>query len=77
MTVNELIEILNNLSDEEKELNVYAEGEPATKVIVEGFEGKPQIVRIFKAWDVDFVSPLADMRETDNEKSGSYLLPKM
>lgn len=61
MTVKELIEELKKCDEN---LEVYAEGEPANKVLVETFKGEPQIVRIFKTWDIDFVnSPLADMRE--------------
>lgn len=59
MTVKELIEELKKCDEN---LEVYAEGEPADRVLVETFKGEPQIVRIFKAWDIDFVnSPLADI----------------
>lgn len=65
MTVKELIDELKKCDEN---LEVYAEGEPANKVLVETFKGEPQIVRIFKTWDIDFVnSPLADMREADND----------
>lgn len=47
MIVKELIEELKKCDEN---LEVYA-------------EGKPQIVRIFKTWNIDFIeSPLADMR---------------
>ena len=65
MTVKELIKELKKCDEN---LEVYAEGEPANKVLVECYKGEPQIVRIFKTWNVEFVeSPLADMREADNE----------
>lgn len=63
MTVKELIEELRKCDEN---LEVYAEGEPANKVLVETYKGEPQIVRIFKTWDVDFVnSPLADIKEAE------------
>ena len=56
-------ELINELKKCDENLEVYAEGEPANKVLVEMYKGEPQIVRIFKTWNVDFVeSPLADMR---------------
>lgn len=65
MTVKELIEELKKCDEN---LEVYAEGEPANKVLVEMYKGEPQIVRIFKTWNIDFVeSPLVDMMEADNE----------
>lgn len=65
MTVKELIEELKKCDEN---LEVYAEGEPCNKVLVEYYKGKPQIVRIFKTWGINFInSPLADMREADNE----------
>lgn len=64
MIVKELIEELNKCDEN---LEVYAEGEPCNKVLVEYYKGEPQIVRIFKTWGVDFVdSPLADMRGDKN-----------
>lgn len=63
MTVKELIEELKKCDEN---LEVYAEGEPANKVLVEIFKGEPQIVRIFKTWDVDFVnSPCQNCQEFD------------
>ena len=60
MTVAELIKELEKVP---QNLTVYAEGERANKVLVETYKGEPQIVRIFKTWDVEFVdSPLADMK---------------
>ena len=55
MTVEQLIYILQTLPKGCEKLHVYAEGEPANKVIVEDYKGVPQIVRIFKAWDIEFV----------------------
>ncbi len=49
MTVAELIECLSEMP---QDAYVYAEGELADKVILEG----DTIVRIFKGWDVEFVS---------------------
>lgn len=53
MTVTELIEQLKQMP---QDAHVYAEGELADKVI---FEKSPDnnggIVRIFKAWDIEFV----------------------
>ena len=51
MTVKELIEKLQTMP---QDVPVYAEGEPADKVILEGCKGN-EIVRIFKAWNVEFV----------------------
>ena len=60
MIVKDLIEELKQCDEN---LEVYAEGEPCNKVLVEYYKGKPQIVRIFKTRGVEFVdSPLADMR---------------
>ena len=67
MIVKELIEELKKCDEN---LEVYAEGEPADKVLVESYRGEPQIVRIFKTWGVEFVdSPLADMKEASNVKN--------
>lgn len=53
MTVKELIDQLKQLP---QDVDVYAEGEPADKVIFEKSpDGNGGIVRIFKAWDVKFV----------------------
>ena len=65
MTVAELIE---QLKDMPQDLTVYAEGECADKVIVEEFEGVPQIVRIFKAWDIDFVLGSAGLSDHGNDR---------
>jgi hypothetical protein len=51
MTVGELREKLKDIPDN---LNVLAEGKEADKVIVEECQGN-KYVRIFKAWDVEFV----------------------
>ena len=53
MTVAELIERLKQMP---QNVHVYAEGEPADKVIFEKCpDGNGGIVRIFKAWDIEFV----------------------
>lgn len=53
MTVAELIKQLKHMP---QDVHVYAEGEPADKVIFEkSLDGNGGIVRIFKAWDVLFV----------------------
>ena len=64
LTVKDLIE---KLLDMPLHLPVYAEDKPADKVIVEYYNNDPQIVRIFKAWDVTFVdSPIANMEKNNN-----------
>lgn len=63
MTVAELIKELEKVP---QNLTVYAEGEPANKVLVVTYKGEPLIVRIFKTWGVEFIdSPLSDMRGDD------------
>ena len=53
MTVKELIEQLKQMP---QNVHVYAEGELADKVIFEKSpDGNNGIVRIFKAWDIEFV----------------------
>lgn len=52
MKVSELIEKLKEMP---QDVDVYAEGELADKVILEDCQGN-QYVRIFKAWDVEFVN---------------------
>ena len=53
MTVAELIERLKQMP---QDVHVYAEGEPADKVIFEkNPDGNGGIVRIFKAWGIEFV----------------------
>lgn len=59
MTVVELIEKLKEMP---RDAEIYAEGEKADKVVLEGYdsngnhrEGWAKIVRIIKAWDVEFV----------------------
>ena len=52
MKVSELIKGLEQMP---QDLDVYAEGELADKVIFEKSpDGNGGIVRIFKAWDVEF-----------------------
>ena len=66
MTVLELIKELEKVP---QNLTVYAEGEPANKVLVETYKGEPQIVRIFKTWDVEFInSPLANIEDAENDR---------
>ena len=48
MTIAELIEKLQEMP---QDAHVFAEGEPADRVI---HEGVGNVVRIFKAWDVEF-----------------------
>lgn len=66
MTVKELIDQLKQLP---QDVHVYAEGEPADKVI---FEKSPDenggIVRIFKAWDVEFVGRGIEPQESENKE---------
>lgn len=74
MTVAELIEQLKQMP---QDVHVYAEGEPADKAIFEKSpDGNGGIVRIFKAWDVEFVgrgieSPILHF-EPDN--CGNYII---
>lgn len=52
MTVAELIERLKQMP---QDVHVYAEGELADKVIFEKSpDGNGGIIRIFKAWDLEF-----------------------
>jgi hypothetical protein len=52
MTVAELIEKLKQMP---QDAIVYAEGEPCDKVAVEQCKDSEPYVRIFKAWDVEFI----------------------
>lgn len=53
MTVAELIEQLEQMP---QDVHVYAEGELADKVIFEkSLDGDGGIVRIFKAWNIEFI----------------------
>lgn len=52
MTVKELME---KLKDMPQDADVYAEGEPADKVLDEKCPDDHHIVRIFKAWDINFI----------------------
>lgn len=76
MTVAELIERLKQMP---QNVNVYAEGEFADKVIFEKSpDGNGGIVRIFKAWDVVFVGRGAEPQEihcncTDEEIAKSFI----
>ena len=61
MLVRELIEQLKQMP---QDVHVYAEGEPADKVIFEKSpDGNGGIVRIFKAWDIEFVGRGIKSRE--------------
>lgn len=63
MTVAELIRELKSMP---QNVNVYAEGEPADKVIFEKSpDGNGGIVRIFKAWDVEFVGRGIKLHESE------------
>lgn len=63
MTVKELIEKLQEFPEH---LHVYAEGNPADLAIMEYYKGVPQLVRIFKRWDVEFIdSPISRLEEND------------
>lgn len=66
MTVAELIEQLKKMP---QNVHVYAEGEPADKVIFEkSLDGNGGIVRIFKAWDVEFVGRGIDLQESEDKE---------
>lgn len=63
MIVAELIEQLKQLP---QDVHVYAEDEPADKVIFEKSpDGNGGIVRIFKAWDVVFVGRGIEPQESE------------
>lgn len=65
MTVAELIEQLKKMP---QNVHVYAEGEPADKVIFEkSLDGNGGIVRIFKAWDVEIVGRGVDLQESEDK----------
>ena len=51
MTVGKLMEYLSVMP---KDITVLVEGNEADKVVIEECQGH-KYVRIFKAWDVDFV----------------------
>ena len=64
MTISELIKELQTMP---QDALVYAEGELADKVILEKCDGNAY-VRIFKAWDVEFVLGSAGMCDNDHEE---------
>lgn len=65
MTVEELIRKLENMP---QNVHVYAEGELADKVIFEKSpDGNGGIVRIFKAWDIEFVGRGIEPRESEDK----------
>lgn len=66
MTVAELIEELKNMP---QDAEIYAEGKPADKICLEGYdangkhkEGFAKIVRIIKSWDCDMVLGSASIK---------------
>ena len=62
MTVEELIKELESMP---QNVPVYAEGELADKVVMENCQGNIY-VRIFKAWDIDFVDRGIEPQESEN-----------
>lgn len=63
MTVAELIRELESMP---QNVPVYAEGELADKVVMENCQGDV-CVRIFKAWDVEFVGGGIEYQESEVE----------
>jgi len=73
MTVAELIEKLKEMP---QDAEIYAEGERADKVVLEGYdsngnhrEGWAKIVRIIKAWDINFVGLDEVMEQLKEQKN--------
>lgn len=64
MTVGELKEKLKDIPDD---LDVYAEGEEADRVIVEECCGH-NYVRIFKSWNMNLVLGSAGIRNDDGKE---------
>lgn len=65
MLVKELMEKLKQMP---QDVHVYAEGQPADKVIFEKSpDGNGGIVRIFKAWDIDFVRRGIEPQESEEK----------
>lgn len=65
MTVAKLIEQLKQMP---QDVHVYAEGELADKVIFEKSpDGNGGIVRIFKAWDIEFTGRFEPHESEDRE----------
>ena len=62
MTVEELIKELESMP---QNVPVYVEGELADKVVMENCQGNIY-VRIFKAWDIDFVGRGIELQESEN-----------
>ena len=60
MTVGELIEELKNMP---QDAIIFAEGEQADKLV---YEEIGNVVRIFKTWDVDFVTGYMDKEVKDD-----------
>ncbi|MBR6821959.1 MAG: hypothetical protein IKI46_01945 [Lachnospiraceae bacterium] len=66
MTVKELIGQLKQMP---QDVHIYAEGEPADKVIFEKSpDGNGGIVRIFKAWDIEFVGKGIEPQERSDKE---------
>ena len=61
MTVEELIKKLESMP---QNVLVYAEGELADSVVLENCQGNIY-VRIFKAWDVEFVGRCIEPQESE------------
>ena len=64
MTVEELIKELESMP---QNVPVYAEGELADKVVMENCKGNIY-VRIFKAWDIDFVGRGIEPQERSDKE---------
>ena len=66
MTVKEVIGQLKQMP---QDVHIYAEGEPADKVIFEKSpDGNGGIVRIFKAWDIEFVGKGIEPQERSDKE---------
>ena len=66
MTVKELIGQLKQMP---QDVHIYAEGEPADKVIFEKSpDGNGGIVWIFKAWDIEFVGKGIEPQERSDKE---------
>ena len=64
MTVEELIRKLESMP---QNVPVYVEGELADKVVMENCQGNVY-VRIFKAWDVEFVGRGIEPQESEDKE---------
>lgn len=62
-------ELMDKLKQMPQDVHVYAESQPADKVIFEKSpDGNGGIVRIFKAWDIDFVGRGIEPQESEDGK---------